>query len=540
MKLNYKRTFYLGIIFLAISMFWQAYDMMIPRILIDKFGLNQFQSGIVMAVDNVIAVILLPIFGIISDNFMHKKGKRTPFIFIGTILAAIAFMGLSYADYLQTEKIEATDLIEEHYDIAFNDLDEVNQKSHWVVVMDNMKNERDEALNDRQLTQADYDEWFDGIYSDMFEILSSTENELSTRDISRIQDAYYNYLSMRAFEVTSENPINLILFSIVLLIAIISMAIYRTPAVALMPDVTIKPLRTEANAVVTLMGAIGGVFAVFVMMMFGLNNEIYHAYTPVFITVGIVMLISLVIYLKKIDEPKLVLERKREEHELGLDVADVYEHPTSEFTHKKRISLYLLLATIFFLFFSYNAVMTKISDYLPKVLNLEFYEWPFMLAQALIVLSILPLGLLSMILGRKRSMIYGLLLIIAGFACVVFIGEAQIYLTALVVLFAGFGWVLTGVNAYPMVVELSKGSNIGKYTGYYYMASMGAQILTPIFSGYLMDHSILGRLVLFPYATLFAAVALVILIFVHHGDTQKLSRDDIKQMIQDYKDKRKK
>ncbi len=540
MKLNYKTTFYLGIIFLAISMFWQAYDMMVPRILIDKFGLNQFQSGIVMAVDNIIAVILLPIFGVISDNFMHKKGKRTPFIFVGTILAAIAFMGLSYADYLQTEEIEATDLIKEHYDVAFNDLDDVNLTSHWTLVMDNMKSERDEALETRGISQQAYDDWYESVYTDMDNILQQSDQELSTRDISRVQDVYYNYLSMRAFEVTSKNPINLILFFVVLLIAIIAMAIYRTPAVAVMPDVTIKPLRTEANAVVTLMGAIGGVLAVFIIMMFGLSNQAYHTYTPIFITVGIVMLISLVIYLKKIDEPGLVEKRKADEHKLHLDILDEYEHPTESFTRKKRLSLYLLLATIFFLFFSYNAVMSKISDYLPKVLNLEFYQWPFMLAQALIVVSILPLGLLSMIWGRKKSMIVGLIMIIVGFSCVVFIGEAQIYLTASVVLIAGFGWVLTGVNAYPMVVELSKGSNIGKYTGYYYMASMGSQILTPILSGYLMDHSILGRLVLFPYATIFASIALIVLLFVKHGDMQKLSRDDIRQMIQDYRDKRKK
>jgi len=121
-----------------------------------------------------------------------------------------------------------------------------------------------------------------------------------------------------------------------------------------------------------------------------------------------------------------------------------------------------------------------------------------------------------------------------------FVGENQVYLTALVIVVAGFGWVLTGVNAYPMVVELSKGNNVGKYTGYYYMASMGAQILTPILSGLLMDNSMLGRLILFPYATVFATIALIVLMFVHHGDTQTLSKDDVRQMIQTYKDKRKK
>ncbi len=539
MRLNYKTTFYLGLIFLAISMFWQAYDMLIPKMLIDKFGLNQFQSGIVMAIDNLVAVILLPIIGVISDKSNKKKGKRTPFIIIGTVIAAFAFMGLSYADYVQTEKIEATNIISEHYDVAFNDTDDIKLTAHWQTITSNMKDERDLALSNHLITDEAYQKWYDNVYLDMQNIIDSSQTELSTRDISRIQDAYYNYLSLRAFEVTSKDPLVFVMFSIILLIAILGMSLYRSPAVALMPDVTIKPLRTEANAVVTLMGAIGGVFAVFIIMIFGLSNQSYGLYFSTFTTIGIFMFVALFIFLRKIDEPKLVKERIALEHELHLDTLDQYEHPTESFTRKKRMSLYFLLATIFFLFFSYNAVMSKISDYLPKVLNLEFYDWPFMVAQALVLISIFPLGLASMILGRKKSMIYGLLMIIFSFGTIAFIGENQVFLSAFIVLVAGFGWVLTGINAYPMVVELSKGSNIGKYTGYYYMASMGAQIITPMLSGLLMDQSILGRLILFPYATFFAIMALITLMFVHHGDTQTLSKDDVRTLLQNYKNKRK-
>ncbi|QWB96317.1 MFS transporter [Mycoplasmatota bacterium] len=540
MKLNYKTTAYLGIIFLAISLFWQSYDLIIPKVLIDKFGLNQFQSGIVMALDNLIAVILLPIFGLISDKSNHKKGKRTFYIVIGTVLAAFAFMGLSFTDYIQTEKVKTTDIVESHYELAFNDVSDITLKSHWYTVIDAMKNERDLTYANNEITQDAYQSWYEDDYVTIKNILDDSETTLSTRDISKVQDAYYNYLSLRAFELTKEDPLVLFVFIATLIVAIIAMSIYRTPAVALMPDVTIKPLRTEANAIITLMGAIGGVLAVFILMVFGLSNASYGYYTPIFITVGILMLSTLIIFLKNIDEPKLVEKRIEVEHQMHLNITDAYEHPTQAFTKRKRLSLYLLLATIFFIFFSYNAVMSKISDYLPKVLNLEFYQWQFIVAQALIVLSILPMGLLSMILGRKKSMIYGLIMIIMSFGIVAFIGENQIYLTALVVVVAGFGWVLTGVNAYPMVVELSKGDNIGRYTGFYYMASMGAQIITPVLSGLLMDYSVFGRLTLFPYATLFAIVALIILIFVHHGDTQKMSRDDIRQLIESYRDKREK
>ena len=121
MKLNYKTTFYIGLIFLSISMFWQAYDMLIAKTLIDKFGLNQFESGLVMAFDNIMAVILLPLFGALSDRSQHKLGRRTPYIIVGTVLAAFSFMSLAYVDYKQTESIKTTDLIEDHYDVAFDE-----------------------------------------------------------------------------------------------------------------------------------------------------------------------------------------------------------------------------------------------------------------------------------------------------------------------------------------------------------------------------------------------------------------------------------
>ena len=138
MKLNYRNTFYVGLIFFIISLFWQTYDMLIARTLIDKFGLNQTWSGIVMAFDNIMAVILLPLFGALSDKSNSKRGRRTPYIVVGTVLSAFAFMALAYTDQVQTLKIQATDIVENHYDIAFNDLADVRDSEHWLTVVDNM------------------------------------------------------------------------------------------------------------------------------------------------------------------------------------------------------------------------------------------------------------------------------------------------------------------------------------------------------------------------------------------------------------------
>ncbi|MBP5666098.1 MAG: MFS transporter, partial [Clostridia bacterium] len=95
MKLNYKRTILVGFAFFLICVFWQAYDNTVPLILTNKFGMSQTWSGVIMALDNVLALFLLPLFGSLSDKVKTKSGRRTPFIMIGTILAAVLFVGLS-------------------------------------------------------------------------------------------------------------------------------------------------------------------------------------------------------------------------------------------------------------------------------------------------------------------------------------------------------------------------------------------------------------------------------------------------------------
>ena len=109
MKLNYKRTILVGFAFFLICAFWQAYDTIIPKILTDKFGMSQTWSGVIMALDNILALFLLPIFGAISDKSKSKRGKRTPFIVIGTLIACCAVLLLSFADSLQTVKMAQVD-----------------------------------------------------------------------------------------------------------------------------------------------------------------------------------------------------------------------------------------------------------------------------------------------------------------------------------------------------------------------------------------------------------------------------------------------
>ena len=297
MKLNYRNTFYVGLIFFIISLFWQTYDMMIARTMIDKFGLNQTWSGIVMAVDNVMAVILLPLFGALSDKSNSKKGRRTPYIIVGTVLSAVAFMALSYADYVQTLKIQATDVVEYHYDVAFGDDVDSSERNHWYIVIDHMEEERIDAYNQGLISGRKLSDWEETIKDPMITILDSNGDVLNNRDHSIVKDLYYKYLSERAWEVTSSDPTNLIIFASILFISLVSMAIFRSPAVALMPDVTIKPLRSKANAIITLMGALGGILAIYIIMLSGLNKHAYDHHGIVFIIVGVAMIIALLIFL---------------------------------------------------------------------------------------------------------------------------------------------------------------------------------------------------------------------------------------------------
>ncbi|MFH0767782.1 MAG: MFS transporter [Bacillota bacterium] len=522
MKLNYRNTIYVGLIFFIISMFWQTYDLLVARTLIDKFGLNQTWSGIVMAFDNIMAVILLPLFGALSDKSNNKRGRRTPYIIVGTVLSAFAFMALAYTDYVQTLNIQATDIIENHYDVAFDSIADVSETSHWYLVVDNMTFEREESYELGRISQQKLDEWETNIKDPILHILDNDSTNLDTRNLSTVKDLYYRYLSERAWEVTSNDLSNLIIFAGILFVALISMTIYRSPAVALMPDITIKPLRSKANAIITLMGALGGIIAVYVIMLSGLNKHDYDNHVFVYIFIGCLMILILGVFLWKVREPKLVDEKNRLSEKLELN-RGIYSktESTPQMTQQRRMSLYFLLATIFLLFAGYNAVMSKMADYLPKVLNLNFYDFPFIVAQVFVVLIILPVGILSMHLGRKKTVMLGIIILASALSSVVFLEESQSWVTAGIVAIAGTGLTMITINTYVMVVEMSRG-DIGRYTGYYYAASMTAQIFTPIFSGILMDR--FGRLILFPYAAIFVSLTFFTMIFVRHGETKKINR----------------
>ena len=421
MKLNYKRTFLVGLAFLSISAFWQMYDNIIPLILQNTFHLNESIIGAIMAIDNVLAVILLPIIGTLSDKVDTPLGKRTPFILFGTIASVAMMLLLPYAD---------------------------QNKKMW-------------------------------------------------------------------------------LFIIALGLTLIAMASYRSPAVALMPDLTPKPLRSSGNAVINLMGAVGGVYSL-ILIKFLVKKEANPSYLPVFLGVAAIMIIAVVVLLLTIKEKKLAAQIAKEYPDVEEEV--LTEKTTGALAPEVKKSLAFILASIALWFTAYNAVTTAFSRYAVTVWKMEGggFASCLMVATVAAIISYMPIGYVSSRIGRKKSILIGLLFMLISYTSVFFYPTYNVTANFFFALI-GVGWAAVGVNSLPMVVEMSKGSDIGKYTGLYYTFSMTAQIITPMLSGLLLQY--VSYKTLFPYAMFFTISAMVTMSQVKHGDSRPMQK---KSMLENF------
>ena len=429
MKLNYKRTFFIGLAFLSISAFWQMYDNIIPLILQGTFGIGETVTGIIMAADNVLALFLLPLFGSLSDKVDTRAGKRMPFIVSGTLLAVIFLMLLPAAD----------------------------------------------------------------------------------------------------------RAVNLPLFVIALFALLISMGTYRSPAVALMPDLTPNKLRSKGNAIINLMGAVGGVYTLIMIKLLVGGGE-RPDYMPLFLSVAALMIVSVAVLVITINEKKVKAKVAAEIAASGESAAED-ETEAEESTGKgnrpsaidsgrgnampkeiKRSMIYLL-ASIFLWFTAYNAVTTAFSRYTKVVWKLEGGGFAdcLMVATVAAIISYIPIGNIASRIGRKKTIMGGIVLMSVCYLAAIF---ANAYHPVINIAFAaiGIGWAAINVNSYPMIVEMSKGSDIGKFTGTYYTFSMTAQIFTPVLSGFLLEN--ISYRTLFPYAFVFSALAFFTMSQVRHGDVK--------------------
>jgi len=414
MKLNNKRTVYVGLAFMSICAFWQVYDNVIPLILENTFKLSSTVTGAIMGIDNILALFMLPLFGALSDKTDTRIGRRMPYILFGTVIASVGFVLLLFA----------------------------------------------------------------------------------------------------------QQGRSIVLFAITLGVVLIAMSTYRSPAVALMPDVTIKPLRSKANAIINLMGAIGGALmlgATPLLVRTGSDN-----YFTLFIAVAVFMLLCVAVLFIKVKERACVEEMRKESAALGID--ETTESLAGSGEKEKmppdvRRSFLLILASIFLWFMGYNAVTTGFTRYAQNVWGhgVGNASMILMVAQVAAIIAYIPVGMIASRIGRKKTILGGILMLTIAFgASLLFVDFS--YLMFVFFALAGIAWAFINVNSYPMVVEMSRGPNIGKYTGYYYFFSMAAQSITPAFSGVFVDN--IGWRTLFPYGAIFVALSFVTMLFVKHGDSR--------------------
>lgn len=317
-------------------------------------------------------------------------------------------------------------------------------------------------------------------------------------------------------------------FVVVLGLLLVAMGTYRSPAVALMPDITPKPLRSKGNAIINLMGALGGVIYLGVAAVMYPNSKVaglaHVNYQPLFMVVSAIMFVAVAVLFLTIKEPRLVAEQQeleRQHPEWNLAEDDGSGNETLPKPVKK--SLIFLLSSICLWFIGYNAVETWFTTYVSQVMGqaLGGASTCLLIATGGAVVSYIPIGIIASRVGRKRTIMAGIILLAACFGLGYFLTTAYSSINLIMfIVFAlvGLAWAAINVNSLPMVVEMCRGSDIGRFTGYYYTFSMVAQVVTPIVAGSLMRH--VSYTVLFPYAALFVALSFVTMIFVKHGDNK--------------------
>ncbi|MBR3383717.1 MAG: MFS transporter [Atopobiaceae bacterium] len=324
----------------------------------------------------------------------------------------------------------------------------------------------------------------------------------------------------------------LMAFVVVLMATLVAMGTYRSPAVALMPDLTPKPLRSQGNAIINLMGAVGGILylAIAAVLYSTSRTEgLDHVnYLPLFAIVAGIMVVSVAIVFLTIREPEVAAEVAA--YEAGHPEENLVEDDGSGnevLPAAVKRSLAFLLVSIALWFIGYNAMETWFTTYAAA-------EWGMSLGSAstcLIVANLgaiasyIPVGAVAARFGRKRTILAGVLMLGGGFAFFAiwtFMGGGFSPILYAVMVILGMGWACINVNSLPMVVEMCKGSDVGRFTGLYYTFSMAAQTITPIAAGWLMNN--ISYRSLFIYASLFVLAAFGTMQLVRHGDTTNITK----------------
>ncbi len=637
LRLDYAQTFKVGFAFAIIMIFWTAYDFVVPLLLEHAYGLSNTVRGLIMGLDNLLSLFMLPLFGKLSDNakgkLVKKYGRRTPFIVIGTIAAVILMVFVPVSTLGQQQKA----MEKENYYLAQRVDDEFMNKhltEFWekggnyadrdYMAMNNIDREQFLAirydanftatkaflgmLGDTTYKYNGEEVALDAEVSDLAYTLYDWNGDGTlTYDDIRISNENYDkfaatgmntWISDQIYEQvtnTAEGHKSIAIYMVILLLVLIAMATFRSPAVALMPDVTPKPLRSQGNAVINLCGGVGGAiaFLIYTVVLFG---ERLENYVIIFASVAGGMLLLLAGFLAFVREKKMVdrcheickeygitdedeaaaeaaeekaladeapegnvladedtAEERKEE--ISPEVLEMAKAKTRKLRSPKEwweaksgserakfISFLLILGSIFMWFMGYNAVSSNLSVYTTKALNLDAGVASIIsgISMGISAIAFIPVGYMAAKLGRRKTIMIGLAMAIVSFLLIYAFVKPDsnalvpAALFALFYLISGFGLIIINVNTLPMVVELSTDSTVGQYTGYYYVATMSAQAVTPMFAGLVMDN--ISDRGLFIYSAIFIALSIILMAFVKHGDSKpvgkgkKLTKEEKRQI----------
>ena len=549
MKLNYWRTLKVGLAFAVIQVFWTAYDYVVPLLLENTFGLSNSLRGLIMGADNLLSLFLLPIFGKISDKTSTRWGRRTPFIVLGTIASVVIMIFVPLTSNAQLKaslnlRDQITNTTVEGY--TYTDHEGKVYDAEALYTMLYNEGEKNSDYCDRT-----YFANFGGdSLEDYLEIALNPvdENGEFTEDYNRfVKTGIGSYATDQVFEkITKGNITPLVLYMVVLLLVLIAMATFRSPAVALMPDVTPKPLRSQANAMINLAGGAGGAVAFLIYTITFMINP--HGYMAIFIAVACAMMILLALYMWLVKEPKLFQECQDLCAEYGISNDDDDEVQggadeaalaleTGKAKKARMISFFLILASIFMWFMGYNAISSNLSIYITKTLGQSAGIGGVIsgVSMGVSAVAFIPVGWLAVKIGRRKSIMLGFGLAAISYILIFFFAATPssyaVYLYSIFYLLAGFGLIIGNVNTFPMVVELSSNATIGKYTGLYYTATMSAQAITPFIAGLIMDEW--GTKFLFLYSVVCVIISIVLMFFVRHGDSKPLPKTKLEMLGED-------
>lgn len=432
-KMKWGRAILIALPFFAITIFWQAYDYIVPLMLSKHFNLSTTAYSLIMSIDNAVALIFLPLFGILSDRIQSKMGRRSPLILWGTIGGLIGLYGMNWAD-----------------------AGAVAGKSTFPV------------------------------------------------------------------------------FMIALCIAVFFMSLYRSPAAALVADCFIRPQRTKANAVLNVVGALAGV--IFSIAGRGLitsdGGTIVFTKAIYFVFIG--MLIPSLIYFLCTRENKYVEQMRQQNEMLGLidEKTDVSDKTPTKLTKDEKKSLFFILGIIFFLYMGYNAYNTHYTNYLVNFLKMPAsWTTPYLMRVLLVTVFMVPAAMLATKIGRKKSAILGTIFCAIGYLGSYNVTPEHVNMLYIWFLLNAIGFPLVSINLGPMVLELGKDSDAGRYMGYYYIAATVSQIVTPTIASFFINK--MGFQVIGVYAGIFSLIACVCGFFVHHGDAKPILNSAVNEAVSD-------